>query len=597
MNQIPPNYYQNNISQNNHQQNLDNQSQQICLSHHQLWSHACLSSTCSLQPLCGKCIKQHNQFHKDKNQYPEIETIEDIKHECLKLNENIIQLYEKELNYVQQTIKQKGYDPSIQFETLQGIRKVKDLVQEQIDFYFQQLEGQFQNYQSTIDNHEQIKQKEKKYKKEIEELQQQIYKIKNEKTDILLLKKIMNQKPDDEINQFKFTNSVNLHTLNNPANIYRDSIGKQLAFNNQIENLHVHIDEDFEINVQDYFEKDCNKSFLHFFQHKSKIFHFVNLEDLKMGLPPKFYQINLNINFNIPRWHKSISLPDGQVVITGGVSCEIKDKKLNNCYQLDFTNRKLLPIPSMILARSGHSLVYFQEEIYAIGGFSEQMIFTSRCEKFSFSENKWVEIAELNQRANNPTVCSFNNKYIFKFGGKFDDNKLNQFVEKYDPKINKWQIIQFSCPSFLTPNQTLLTSACCLQINRSQILIFGGTQENYTAKSDNCYIFQVDHNGDTGEQTNFSSEDFKQNPQLIQFSVKRFGEKSLPNKDGFWNNQAIIYKNKLYCLQNVSSEDKQQAVYLDRRRVLSFDSQKWVSLNKYELKEFNSNKVGSVIFQ
>jgi hypothetical protein len=56
-------------------------------------------------------------------------------------------------------------------------------------------------------------------------------------------------------------------------------------------------------------------------------------------------------------------------------------------------------------------------------------------------DNTWYEIASLNYRANNPGACSFDNKYVFKFGGKSDDTFLNNTIEKYTPYLNTWEVI------------------------------------------------------------------------------------------------------------------------------------------------------------
>ena len=61
---------------------------------------------------------------------------------------------------------------------------------------------------------------------------------------------------------------------------------------------------------------------MHFFQHKSKILHILFMEDLHKFNTPYFFTINIGMEFNIPRWHKSITLPNGNIMLTGGVSCD-----------------------------------------------------------------------------------------------------------------------------------------------------------------------------------------------------------------------------------------------------------------------------------
>jgi len=59
----------------------------------------------------------------------------------------------------------------------------------------------------------------------------------------------------------------------------------------------------------------------------------------------------------------------------------------------------------MKIARSGHAIVYFNNEIYVIGGFSHQD-FTDSCEKYSIQKNSWQVIIN--------KFIKFNCYYIIK---------------------------------------------------------------------------------------------------------------------------------------------------------------------------------------
>jgi len=37
--------------------------------------------------------------------------------------------------------------------------------------------------------------------------------------------------------------------------------------------------------------------------------------------------------------------------------------------------------------------------------------------------------------------CSFNDKYIFKFGGILSPDKLNRYIEMYNPLTNHWTLV------------------------------------------------------------------------------------------------------------------------------------------------------------
>jgi hypothetical protein len=69
-------------------------------------------------------------------------------------------------------------------------------------------------------------------------------------------------------------------------------------------------------------------------------------------------------------------------------------------------------------------VVYLNGFIYAIGGYEQKHIMTSKCERMSM-KGKWETVASLNQVCTSMSVCSFGKylislkarEYIYKFGG------------------------------------------------------------------------------------------------------------------------------------------------------------------------------------
>lgn len=162
--------------------------------------------------------------------------------------------------------------------------------------------------------------------------------------------------------------------------------------------------------------KGKNKKILHFFQPKSKYFHYVDIDRLTTNDNVKNYftRIYLEIDFLIPRHHRSISTDSGYVFLTGGIS--IEDKKstsqqytagsygsknegnvLPNCYILNIEKRTLVPISNMNVSRIEHNLCFANEEVYAIGGYSDmfpQKDSITICEKYSPYKREWIKIAD-----------------------------------------------------------------------------------------------------------------------------------------------------------------------------------------------------------
>ena len=59
------------------------------------------------------------------------------------------------------------------------------------------------------------------------------------------------------------------------------------------------------------------------------------------------------------------------------------------------------------------------------------------------------------------------------------------------------------------------------------------------------------------------------------FIIKCINIKPLPYAEAFWNSSPILYKGKLYALQNISNEYEGDVVYEGKRRILEFDSYEW----------------------
>lgn len=75
-------------------------------------------------------------------------------------------------------------------------------------------------------------------------------------------------------------------------------------------------------------------------------------------------------------------------------------------------------------ARSDHAILYFKGLIYVFGGMSLKtdskvaVQSLNTCEVYNMKEDKWTELPPFENSRQAFTVCTFNDKYIFIFGGK-----------------------------------------------------------------------------------------------------------------------------------------------------------------------------------
>lgn len=338
--------------------------------------------------------------------------------------------------------------------------------------------------------------------------------------------------------------------------------------------------QNFQIKNMDFFNKSTSAKFLHFFQQKSKYLHIYNLEELKNNFF-KEYSLELKIDFKIPRWHRSISTPNGSIYLIGGVmtfgSAQETTSKLTYIY--DYEGNTLTPLNPMKIARSGHGVAYMNDRIYCVGGYTDKNVSSVRCERYHIQKDEWEEIADLNYEVSNACICSFSNRFLYKFGGKFGDKELNNYIERYCPTENLWEIVHVKSEVKLSDFNLLSSSAGC-QINKSQIFIFGGTFEDYSQKSSQSFLFEVcsdlNKSGILNKSGVFSHKTDDDSEIHI---IKAINERPLPFAEGFWNNNPVIFDSELYCLQNIPNKNNPNIVFNDRRRLLKFDQRGvWVSL-------------------
>jgi Galactose oxidase, central domain len=115
----------------------------------------------------------------------------------------------------------------------------------------------------------------------------------------------------------------------------------------------------------------------------------------------------------------------------------------------------------------------------------------------------------MNQGRQSFGVCSFNDKYIFVFGGKrlldgANNKNINQIpyefvnnVEVFKIEKNQWKLINYVSES----NRLSLLNPGCFQVTGKKILIFGGIRPADEEHNNHPAI-------ESGKKVNLSNETF-----------------------------------------------------------------------------------------
>lgn len=526
-------------------------------------THFCNSESC-LIPLCSICLNKHLFINNSENHNKNIYKINDVKSNCLNELEKL----------------KKNYEIFITEQKMYFHEDLKKNVITKLDFFFQSkneliFDSEINKIITEINNNYDLINKDCSIDniKYVLSLNLKAKLLENKEK----YKEFLNKYKNNCINIFD--NSLSLCFKNKPINNKEDlnkkeiktikktprNIDESLLYNNsEIKENKNNNFLNFKIEILDKFQPKIK--YLHFFQTKSKILHLIEINNKNI----RYISHELAISFLIPRWHKSILTSPNEIYLNGGISIENSSIKLSKTYLIKIDNLSIIEMNSMNYARSNHGLIYLNNFIYSIGGILNDGKYTDKCERFDIINKNWKSICPLNHCISNMAICIFNNDSIFVFGGKVDDNFLSKSIEKYNVNIDKWINI---CYKIEDPpiNFRLLASSAAIQINSSQIFIFGGAYKESKKKSDQTFIFEINEIINVMEKDNIYDDK--------SYIIKLINNKKLVNANGFWNNVPIINDDKIFALQNINAAQDENMIHLDKMKLIVFDGNKWVNLN------------------
>lgn len=106
------------------------------------------------------------------------------------------------------------------------------------------------------------------------------------------------------------------------------------------------------------------------------------------------------------------------------------------------SNNSHYKLAKMVSPRCTHGLVAYNKQLLVIGGYDRGECL-SKCEVYNPIENKLTNFEPLTQRRGRAATLYFSKlDTIYCFGGSDGHNELYS-MEKYDFKLNKWNLVQF----------------------------------------------------------------------------------------------------------------------------------------------------------
>jgi len=114
--------------------------------------------------------------------------------------------------------------------------------------------------------------------------------------------------------------------------------------------------------------------------------------------------------------------PDcNKVYIIGGARDAKSKHTVNSVNLVQFTNNgfQRYEVAGMIDPRASFGCLYNprgNDEILVAGGYINGKLST-KCERYNVSENRWIQMPDLNEAKASSSLCLLNQRYLYCFGG------------------------------------------------------------------------------------------------------------------------------------------------------------------------------------
>jgi len=427
---------------------------------------------------------------------------------------------------------------------------------------------------------------------------------KNPSTEIFTLK----NNESAEFSTIKFLKQVveNIIDLELPSNLKLDNHMTSFPQEFSLESFtrNPRKTEPYEIDALDFFYPSTPKGLqcLHYYDSDKRQLLMINLDELVQGFGTKeatspgiIYKVSIPKELAMPKYTKTISLPDGSVYFIGGENvsetivfeCKgLGKSKTHEARKISFEDTKeALKVPQasgflnfskkkevakieemhittqgnffyrarMHRPKYGHGLVYIGNgSIYSIAGYdtSSEEGYTTKCERFIIKEDRWVEIKDCLHAVSHPGVCTFDNRYIYKFGGFMnEEGEMLDSIERYHIERDIWTEIKVSQNS--GPVE-VSSKSCALQINDQEIMILGGNNQEFLFTND-CAFLKVNKSEDNRAPLRLLIDDGlldynkQQQSATVEEEIEKPSELAMP-LDSRLIHQSLIFDGKLYCI-------------------------------------------------
>ena len=326
--------------------------------------------------------------------------------------------------------------------------------------------------------------------------------------------------------------------------------------NNNISLLKENLSEDYNLLLNEVINNYFNvqRNYLFSFKNNTKSIVLFDIE-YNNFIPLDLSDILTNFpNFNSSIQFEFIDNNDSYLLfITGGNERIIKGNnnyssdsfliiniKLNinidSKNKIDYTKKYIIEYKDkMPLCKSHHSTIFYNNNLYIIGGYDNNKIVSKECFYFSYKNKSWHNMPNLNMPRANCSICLYNKSILYIFRGRNNEGGLNtiEYLDINNIENNNWNLINVLDYGFVWNN---IYNSCVVPFEENRILIFGGEDENKIYKE--SFLFDINNNNvyrglDLKIPAAFNGQGIYNNGKIYGFDFK--------NKNGDYEHKLHIF--------------------------------------------------------
>ncbi len=196
-------------------------------------------------------------------------------------------------------------------------------------------------------------------------------------------------------------------------------------------------------------------------------------------------------NLSIPPDSAAIYV-DYRYFVCGGRS-DSATLQYNSTFELDAMLMRLNKVADMAVEKRNHTLASADPHaFYSFCGYNEKSGYLGTCEKYSIEEDRWMQMPDVLEKRQDPSVCPFGSRRIYLFGGgvyRDEEWAYTDDIEFIDvtEEVAGWRQVLLKENQGCSPR----IYAGMAQVSDSQIIFFGGYNGTHC---DDCFVLNLAEN-------------------------------------------------------------------------------------------------------